>query len=111
MSRRRLIIEGLFSAVGGLFLVSVFALSGPPTTEEVPTTVIGSVLSAQSLVDGVVPFWTSNLGFGVALPFSETFTYHPLVLLFAYLNPHAATAIILWVHGMLAIFFLPAPMP
>lgn len=105
MTGRQAIAEWLIAGIGGLFLISVLVLTGPPTDEEVPTTVVTGVLFAQALFDGIVPFWTSNLGFGLALPFSETFNYHPLVLLFGFFDPYTAVALILWFHGTIGIYF------
>ena len=91
----------------GLPVVSVlFLVSGPvfgavPDQEEYRNAIIAVTLHARALLDGVYPYWTSALGFGLPHPLHPAFLLHPFVPLFALLEPDAVVRLVYIAHAAL----------
>jgi hypothetical protein len=65
--------------------------------EEFWTTVISTVSHARAVFAGYYPFWTSDFGFGIPVPFFTNLNYHPFFWLFA-LNPGFAIIFLYFLH-------------
>jgi hypothetical protein len=84
-----------------LFLVTGILVGATYDDEEYRNAIISAVLHARALLDGVYPYWTSSLGFGLPHPLHPALLTHPLVLLFGLLAPDTAARILYVVHAAL----------
>ena len=94
--------------VGLTIAAAVFLISGPlvgatPDDEEYRSTIISAVTHARALLDGVYPYWTSALGFGMPHPLHPALVMHPLMPLFAGLAPADAVRVLYVVHAAVGV--------
>jgi len=88
---------------------AAFLLSGPligatHDEEEFRNTLLTSVLHARALADGVLPYWTSALGFGMPHPMSPSLLLHPFMPLFAWVDPGTVTRLMFVLHAAIGAF-------
>jgi hypothetical protein len=102
MSARRLrdIAPVATVAASLVLLLSGLLIGGHPDEEEYRNAISSTVLHARALLDGIYPYWTSDLGFGVPHPMTPALIFHPMVLLFGLLSPATAVAAIYVVHAL-----------
>lgn len=93
--------SGVVPVAAVLFLLAGPVLGGSVDEEEYRNAILTLVLHARALADGVYPFWTSDLGFGLPHPLHPAMLLHPVVPLFAALSPDTAVAILHIGHAVL----------
>ena len=74
-----------------------------PDDEEYRNAIISLVLHARALLDGVYPYWTSSLGFGLPHPLHPALLTHPFVLLFGLLAPDTAARMLYAAHAVVGV--------
>ncbi len=84
-----------------LFLLSAALRGTHPDEEEFRNAILTTMLHARALVDGVYPYWTSSLAFGLPHPLSPAPIFHPLVLLFALMPADVASFVLYVFHAVL----------
>jgi hypothetical protein len=98
-ARRPLAPLGL-TVAAVLFLISGPLVGATPDDEEYRSAIISLILHARALLDGVYPYWTSALGFGMPHPLHPALLTHPLMPLFEIIAPDAAVRALYVVHAV-----------
>ena len=83
-----------------LFLVSGAIIGATFDDEEYRSAILSLVLHARALLDGVYPYWTSALGFGMPHPLHPALLTHPLMPLFGVLPPDTAARVLYVAHAV-----------
>jgi hypothetical protein len=86
-----------------LFLIGGPILGATPDDEEYRSAIISVVLHARALLDGVYPYWTSSLAFGLPHPLHPALLLHPLMPIFGVLAPDTAARILYVAHAALGV--------
>ena len=84
-----------------LFLLSGAIIGATYDDEEYRSAILSLVLHARAVLDGVYPFWTSALGFGLPHPLHPSLIFHPLMPLFGIAAPDTAARILYAAHAAL----------
>ena len=84
-----------------LFLVSGPIVGATFDDEEYRGAILSLILHARALLDGVYPYWTSSLGFGLPHPLHPAPVMHPLMLLFGVLAPDTAARVLYGAHAVI----------
>jgi hypothetical protein len=89
----------VLSSIVVVCLVMVLPFWGIVHTDEehFRVAILSTVLHGRAVAQGYFPFWTSNLGFGMPMPFLSTLNDHPLFLLVA-ANTGLAIILIYFIH-------------
>jgi len=71
-----------------------------PDHEEFRFSIISVGFHANALLSGMTPFWNPNLGLGIPHPLAQSFLFHPLLPLFAWLSPERAVQVFYFFHAV-----------
>ena len=77
--------------------------------DELGTTAQTTMVQAQAIAHGDLPFWSSRLAFGLPEPGAQSFFVHPLMPLFAWFDPATAVSAVYAAHiivGAVAFWWL-----
>ena len=100
----------ILAAAAAAAVLAVGTLVGMNVDEdELGTSVLTTMLQAQAVWHGHLPFWTSRIGFGLPQPGAQSFFIHPLMPLFAWCDPYTAVMGLYAVHivvGALGFWWL-----
>jgi hypothetical protein len=88
-------------AAAVLFLVWGPIVGATYDDEEYRSAILTLVVHARALLDGVYPYWTSSLGFGLPHPLHPALLIHPLLPLFGVLAPDNAARVLYAAHAAL----------
>src|SRR5450631_1846134 len=100
----------VLAAAAAAAVLAVGTLVGMNVDEdELGTSVLTTMLQAQAVWHGHLPFWPSRIGFGLPQPGAQSFFIHPLMPLFAWCDPYTAVMALYAFHivvGALGFWWL-----
>src|SRR5262245_15735365 len=91
----------LLPSAAVLFLLTGAIVGATYDDEEYRGAVLSLVLHARAILDGVYPYWTSALGFGLPHPLHPGLIFHPLMPLFGIAEPDTAARLLYAAHAAL----------
>jgi hypothetical protein len=101
----RLPVVDIFLIILVASLLTITYLAIPTDTEEIYSTLLGSVFMWTTVANGGQPLWTPMLGLGTELPFRFGLFIHPLGPLFAVLPPYEVMGLVVFTHLIIAGLF------
>jgi hypothetical protein len=87
-------------------MVIPYFYASPRDNESFQILIVSNKLIAEYLTNFVLPQWSELFVLGIPFPFKTSWLFHPLVTLYAYFSPGVATAIIFFLHALLAAFYI-----